>query len=200
MLRSSVAVLAGLVVTMALVWIATIVLTASLEFPADGSPGSTYLSLNLLASAVAGIAGGATAMKLAPHTPHGHVLALAGVLVLLSLPTILAAPAPNQPVWYGLVIGIVGPISVLAGGFLGVRLRNDSSSLFVGHFAGMTHTRVRSPDRTVPITTVEDDREASHSSDGTCLGVDRCGRVRRFAHPDRRRQGRSARRSLDRAV
>ncbi len=126
MLRSLVAVLAGLVVTIALVMVATLVLTASFDLPIDGEPTSAYLTLNLLTSAVAGIAGGATAMKLAPHTPHGHVLVLAGVLVLLSLPTLLNAPAPGQPPWYGIVISIVGPVSVLIGGLLGMRLRKDA--------------------------------------------------------------------------
>jgi hypothetical protein len=128
MLRSVVAVLTGLVVTVLLVLLSTLLLTASLELPADGTPGSTFLTLNLLTGALAGVAGGATAMKLAPHTPHGHVVALAGVLVLLSLPTMFAAPAPGQPQWYGIVISILGPVSVLLGGFLGMRLRKDVPS------------------------------------------------------------------------
>lgn len=118
MLRSAVAVLAGLVVTLILVMVSTAIITWAFGIPAEGTPSPGYLITNLLASAVAGVAGGATALKFAPHTPHGHVIALAILILLLSLPTLFTGPAPGQPTWYGLVLSVLGPVSVLAGGLL----------------------------------------------------------------------------------
>ena len=123
MLRSVVAVLAGLVVVLGLVLITSSMLVLALGLPPDGPPTDTYLILNLVASALAGLAGGATAMRFAPHTPHGHVIALAVVILLLSLPSAFSGPAPGQPAWYGLVMSIVGPLSVLVGGLLMIRWR-----------------------------------------------------------------------------
>ena len=123
MLRSAVAVLAGLVVVLGIVLISSSMLVLALGLPPEGPPTDTYLMLNLVANALAGLAGGATAMKLSPHTPHGHVLALAVVILLLSLPSAFSGPAPGQPAWYGLVMSIIGPLSVLAGGLLMIRGR-----------------------------------------------------------------------------
>lgn len=125
--RSAVAVLSGLVVTMGLVLLSTIILTATLTFPAEGGPGATYLTLNLITGGVAALAGGAVAMLLAPHTPHGHTIALAGVLLLLSLPTLLAPPTPEQPDWYGPVISVLGPVGVLLGGLIVARYKRKRS-------------------------------------------------------------------------
>ena len=118
MLRSAVAVLAGLVVVLGLVLITSSMLVLALGLPPEGPPSDTYLALNLVIGALAGLAGGAVAMRLAPHTPHGHVIALAVVILLLSLPAAFSGPAPGQPAWYLAVMSIVSPLSVLAGGLL----------------------------------------------------------------------------------
>lgn len=123
MMRSVAAVLAGLVVTIALVIILTYLAAAWLGLPPGAPLPTLYIVLNLLGSAVAGMLGGATAVKLAPHTPHGHVFALALLILLLSLPTLFMPPAPGQPDWYGLVVSLLGPLSVAAGGLLLIRLR-----------------------------------------------------------------------------
>lgn len=121
MVRSIAAVLAGLVVAVVLVITLNLLAAAALRIPLGGTPPPLYLALNLLGAAVAGASGGATAFRLAPHRPHGHVGSLALLLVLLSLPTLLAAPAPGQPTWYSLALTVLGPVSVFAGGFLAVR-------------------------------------------------------------------------------
>lgn len=121
MFRSIVAVVAGLIVTvllaMGLSLLAALVLGIS---PLEG-PSPLYLTLNLLVAVIAGMSGGATAMHLAPHRPHGHVVALALAILLLSVPTIFSAPAPGQPAWYLVVMSVLGPGSVLLGGLLAGR-------------------------------------------------------------------------------
>lgn len=123
MLRSIAAVVAGLLVTIVLVMVLSFAAAAVLRLPPDGLPTPLYLALNLLGGAFAGLSGGATAVWLAPHTPHGHVGALAGLILLLSLPTLLSAPAPGQPAWYGLALSVLGPVSVALGGYLAIRRR-----------------------------------------------------------------------------
>ncbi len=122
-MRSAIAVLMGFVVTMGLLYISTWILTAMLIVPGDVAPTSEYLGMNLAASAIAAAAGGATAMWFAPHAPQGHVYGLAIILLILSIPTILSPPAPNQPPWYGFVISFVGPLFVVLGGLLAARLK-----------------------------------------------------------------------------
>jgi hypothetical protein len=118
MLRSVGAVLAGLVATLALVVTSSFLAGWILGFGPADPPTGGYLALNLFGSAIAGAVGGGTAMRLAPHRPHGHVGALALVILLLSLPTLLSAPAPGQPAWYGAALSVLGPVSVLIGGLL----------------------------------------------------------------------------------
>jgi hypothetical protein len=125
LLRSCLAVLAGLALTVFLVIAFSYLAAAAVGIPAVGPPTSSYLLLNLLGSALAGAVGGATAVRLAPHRPHGHVILLAVIIVLLSLPTVLSAPAAGQPGWYALTISVLGPISVLAGGLLMARARPE---------------------------------------------------------------------------
>ena len=109
MLRSIAAVVAGLIVTTVLVMVLTFLAAAVLGVPQNAPPTPAYLLLNLLGSALAGGIGGATAVRIAPHTLHLHVGALAVLILLLSLPTLFSSPAPGQPTWYGLAIGVIGP-------------------------------------------------------------------------------------------
>ena len=121
MIRSIAAVAAGLVVTVVLVLILTPLAGMIAGVPMGAPPTPLYLVLNLLASAIAGFVGGVVAVRVAHYAPHGHVIALAVVILLLALPTVFTAPAPGQPAWYPLAISILGPISVLAGGMLAAR-------------------------------------------------------------------------------
>jgi len=101
---------------------------ALLGFPAEGDPRPLYLAVILIVVVVAGLSGGATAVWLAPHTPHGHVGAFAGLILLLSLPTLLSPPALGQPGWYGTALSVLGPLSVGLGGFLAIRYRGRRSN------------------------------------------------------------------------
>lgn len=125
MLRSVAAVLAGLIVTLALVMVLTYVAGVIAEVPLTSPPTTFYLVLNLLGGVIAGASGGATAVKLAPHTPHGHVWALALIVLLLSLPFLFSAPSPGQPEWYGAVLSVLGPVSVLLGGMAAAHTRTS---------------------------------------------------------------------------
>jgi hypothetical protein len=121
MIRSIAAVVVGLLVTLALVYlfhIGTIVLTG---LPLEGSSSRPYLIANLVASFIAGACGGAAAVRVAAHTPHGHVVALAMAILVLSLPTLFAGAAPGQPTWYPALMSVLGPVSVLTGGLLAAR-------------------------------------------------------------------------------
>ena len=127
MSRSVIAVIAGLVVAVVLVIVLSNLGSAVFGDPSGGPPTTGYLAFNLAASALAGLAGGATASRIAAHTPHGHAIALAGVILLLSLPGLFSAPAPGQPSWYPVVLSILGPASVLVGGLI-ARRRTETVS------------------------------------------------------------------------
>jgi hypothetical protein len=118
MARSLAAVLAGLCVTFLLVIVLDFLAGMAVGVHPGEPPTRAYLTLNLLGGALAGLSGGAAAARIAAHRPHGHVGALAGVILLLSLPTLFSAPAPGQPQWYALVLSVLGPLSVMVGGYL----------------------------------------------------------------------------------
>jgi hypothetical protein len=122
-LRSALAVVAGLIVTLVLVLVLDFLAARTMGIAPEGPPPALYLYLNLAGGSIAGMAGGATAMALAPHRPHGHVFALAVVILLLSLPTLFSAPTLGQPSWYGVAVSVLGPVAVLTGGVLEARHR-----------------------------------------------------------------------------
>jgi len=125
MLRSIAAVVAGLIVSLALVMALSYLAGVVTGVEPTGPPTGAYFGLNLLGVAIAGVAGGATAVRLAPHTPHGHVWALAFVLLLVSLPAMFSAPSPVQPTWYHVAVSVLGPVSVLVGGLIIARQRGE---------------------------------------------------------------------------
>ncbi|MEX2570889.1 MAG: hypothetical protein WD737_06255 [Gemmatimonadota bacterium] len=127
MLRSIVAVVAGLAITVVLVIGLGFLAAAVTGVPPGGPPTPGYLVLNLLGALASGAVGGAIAVSLAPHTPRGHVIALALVILLLSLPTLFSPPAAGQPTWYGLALSVIGPVSVAAGGYTAIRRREGTS-------------------------------------------------------------------------
>jgi hypothetical protein len=121
MARSIAAVIAGLVVTAVLVMVSTFLAGSLTGIAPAEPPNTTYLLLNLLGSALAGAVGGAVAVRVAAHTPHGHVIALAVVVLVVSIPAIFSAPAPGQPAWYPLALSALVPAAVLAGGLAAAR-------------------------------------------------------------------------------
>lgn len=93
--------------------------------PAGVVLSSTYLAANLLVSLAAAVLGGWLTARLAPRVPMGHVLALAALLIAMSIVSATgdqAQPA-GQPGWYPIGIAILGVLGVLAGGWLHTRVR-----------------------------------------------------------------------------
>lgn len=120
-LRSAVAVLVGFLVTAALVTVTTFGAAAVLGLPMSGPPTPTYLVLNLVGSALAGVAGGYLCARAAPRAQSAHVTALAVLLILMTLPAVFAEPVAGRPAWYPLTLAILGPASVMLGGWLHIR-------------------------------------------------------------------------------
>jgi hypothetical protein len=106
----------GVVVTLAIVMISGYVITSVLGIAPDDRTAPAFLNASLVANAIAASLGGATAMRFAPHSPRGHVLVFAGVLLLISLGTLFQPPPPTQPGWYNVVNSVIGPLFALLGG------------------------------------------------------------------------------------
>jgi len=107
---------------MAIVMVSGYVITSALGIAPDDRTAPAFLNASLVANAIAAAAGGAAAIRFAPHTPRGHVFALAGVLLLISLPTMFTPPPPSEPAWFNAVNSIIGPLFAVLGGLAGARI------------------------------------------------------------------------------
>lgn len=124
-LRSFAVVIAGLGAVMFLVAGGTVLATVGLA--SDGpEPGAAYLAVNLLLSLAAAIVGGALVVRLAREHPLWHVVALGGVMALLSLTGGLEQGG-GQPAWYPAGVLGLGLIGVSAGGVWMHRRRGGGS-------------------------------------------------------------------------
>ena len=124
MLRSVLAVIAGYVVLAVTVMIGTAAAAAAFGLPvlpdpaaAAPMPGTGYLALNLVVSALGAAAGGWVAAHLARRRPVAHATVLA-VLLLAAGIAMLGRPQPGQPSWYPTVLLVLGPVGALLGGLL----------------------------------------------------------------------------------
>ena len=125
MLNSVVAVLAGYIVLAVIVMLGTALavrailrqLPSALRAPAPGYLTTAYLAANLAASALAAVAAGFVTAAIAGHARLSHGLALAGVMVVLSLLSMQQAGA-SEPRWYQLVLATVMPAIAVGGAFL----------------------------------------------------------------------------------
>ena len=126
MVRSIIAVIAGLIVMIAIVALCTLI-AVPLLVPGDTmtgevEPGSTWLVVNLAYSLVAAVAGGWLTATVAMDRRMLHAAILAFVVFLLAIPGIIAGgAATGQPGWYPVVVAAVGILGVLAGGRLARR-------------------------------------------------------------------------------
>jgi hypothetical protein len=128
MLRSLGAVAAGLVVAIIVLMVLGFLTVAALGVSPVEPPTPASLAANLGGAAIAAASGGAVAGWFAPHSPHGHVVALALVILLVSLPALLLAPGAGEPAWYGIAQSVVGPISATIGGYLAIRRAHRAGS------------------------------------------------------------------------
>jgi hypothetical protein len=128
MLRSLAAVGGGFVAMMVVVMIGTAAatavfvpggLTAAMSQTAPPGPlPRTYLAANLIVSLAGAVLAGWIAARFAPSSPGAHVLALAGLMVIMTVATAAQGAAPGQPAWYPWVIGAIGLGGVLIGGLV----------------------------------------------------------------------------------
>ena len=131
-MRSIICVVAGFVVMMAVVIAGTaaateLIVPGGLSAAAAGSPESTplnYYAANLVVSAMAAMLGGWVTARMAPSAEMVHVGALALLMLLMSIPTMLGyLPGSElQPVWYRYTLPVVGISAALLGGWLRSRV------------------------------------------------------------------------------
>ena len=131
-MRSVICVVAGLVVMMAVVVAGT---AAATELIVDGGlfgaatgPRSalppTYFAANLIISGMGALLGGWVTARMAPSREMIHVLALAGLVILMSLPGLLGygESQADQPQWYIYILPFLGVGGALVGGWLRSRV------------------------------------------------------------------------------
>jgi hypothetical protein len=83
------------------------------------SPG--YVLVNLGYSFLAAAAGGCVTAYVAAGNPLYHVLVL-GIIVLVLAALSALQSRGKQPVWYQLALVVAGPLGVMAGGLLRLRV------------------------------------------------------------------------------
>ena len=128
--RSVLAVVAGLAVTMVLV-VALTWLAVQLMLGGDwtAAPTPAYLGINLTYSFLAAVAGGWLAARIAARREILHAGVVAVVMLLLSLAGDANPPEGGVPEWYSPVIGVLGAAGALVGGWLrATALRRRSGS------------------------------------------------------------------------
>lgn len=132
MMRSIICVVAGFVVVMAVVIGGT---AAATELIVEGGlegaasrPASTlpptYFAANLIVSAMGALLGGWVTARMAPDREMLHVFALAGLIILMSLPALLGygPSTPGQPAWYVYTLPVLGVGGAILGGWLRSRV------------------------------------------------------------------------------
>ena len=125
MAHSLLAVLGGFA-AMALLVMVTTALAAVLLVPggmmAMSQPGATlpraYLTVNVLCSALAALVGGGITARLAAADPLWHGVALAVLMVLMSVGSMRQARG-RQPRWYQFTLMTAMPALAILGGWLG---------------------------------------------------------------------------------
>ena len=73
--------------------------------------------------------GGYVTARLAPSDARMNVFALAAVMLLLGVVTLLQGPQPPQPDWYQPVLMVLGPVGVYVGGMLQMRGAQGSTDV-----------------------------------------------------------------------
>lgn len=128
MLRSIGAVAAGFVTMAILVMVGSAALAAAvmpgglsaLKAAQQGvtvpAPSPQMYVMNIAMSLVAAFVGGWVAMRLAGRAPLGHLAALGCVVLLMGLVSAFTAGNAAQPVWYKLLIPVVGVVGIAASG------------------------------------------------------------------------------------
>jgi hypothetical protein len=95
---------------------ATLLVPGGMSATANAAPPipRTYLIVNLICSAVAAFVGGAVTARIAFAAPLAHGVALAGLMVAMSIVSIRQA-AGRQPRWYQMTLMTAMPTIAIAG-------------------------------------------------------------------------------------
>ena len=123
MLRSILAVLVGFVAMAVVVMIGTAVAMRALQ-PHEGDATAlamrlnpAYLTANLVLSGVAALIGGYVVATIARHDPIRHGIALALLILVMSVVSMRRAGA-TQPRWYQLTLATAMPLIAIGGSAL----------------------------------------------------------------------------------
>jgi hypothetical protein len=87
-------------------------------------PGLPYTISNLGSSFLAGVAGGYVVSWFAAADPLRSMLALAIVVLVIGSASVLQARS-EQPIWYQLALVAIGPMGVVAGTLLRLRVNGS---------------------------------------------------------------------------
>ncbi len=118
--RSVLAVFTGLITVIVLSVGVDALLHATKVFPPPDQPmySTSLLMLALSYRAVFSAVGGYVTARLAPSAVLMHVVALAGIGLVLGLLGIVAATRMNLgPIWYPIAVAASGPVFTLIGGW-----------------------------------------------------------------------------------
>jgi hypothetical protein len=124
MIRSILSVLAGYVAMAIFVVIATglavkFMLHASdLQSAMKLKPTPAYLAVNLVYSAIFAVGGGFITANIAGRAPVVHALALAALILVVSVVSFFQSVQSQQPKWYGLTLMLLGPAGAVLGGYV----------------------------------------------------------------------------------
>lgn len=116
--------------------------------PADPVSAS-FLAWSLVSRALVAVLAGYLTARAAPRRPFAHGAALAGLVAFMAgaaLFGLRAAGAPQDPVWYPVVMLFVGPLGVLAGAGLRVRSTTAVAMLAFAAASGLTACGGSSPE------------------------------------------------------
>jgi hypothetical protein len=124
MIRSLLSVIAGFVGMAILVMIATGLAVKFMLHASDMQsvmklkPTPAYLAVNLAYSAIFAVFGGLITANIAGRAPVVHALALAGLMLVMSVVSFFQSAQTRQPKWYGLTLMVLVPAGAVLGGYL----------------------------------------------------------------------------------
>ncbi len=122
-LRSIAAIVAGLGFMSATTTVGMLVTSVAFGETREGisapTPPSEFFYVSLIVLGMGGVIGGWLAARIATFAPYGHAAAMAGIVAVVSIELVAAAPpVPGQPGWYPSAIGLAAVIGILLGGKL----------------------------------------------------------------------------------
>jgi hypothetical protein len=126
-LRSIMALIGGFAIMAFLTIVLMVVAAWSLHLSVGARTESWFVA-NVVVSGLAALAGGYSAAALAPNRPRTHAIALAIMILAMSLSQFIQPPQsplpltqlslPAQPRWYAGALTLISPLAAVLGGML----------------------------------------------------------------------------------